>query len=178
MDNIQKFEDFLDRLQGLLDNAKKQGHIIVRVEDLENAFPELKESEEEVVRKEIIAFLKENYETGRAEETWSLSGLERWIAWLEKQNHDGKKWIYEDAYLKEKEQLIQDGIDEVLENPQKYGLEKQGEQKPAWSKEDEAMCQETIDWFEQKCFPYALEEENPAKKSIQWLKSLKERLSL
>jgi hypothetical protein len=38
------------------------------------------------------------------------------------------------------------------------------------------MCQETIDWFEQKCFSYASEEENPAKKSIQWLKSLKQRM--
>lgn len=45
-----------------------------------------------------------------------------------------------------------------------------------WSEEDETICQETIDWFEQKCFPYASEEENPAKKSIQWLKSLKQRL--
>ena len=41
MATIKSFEDFLDRMQGLLDNAKKQGHIIVRVEDLENAFPEL-----------------------------------------------------------------------------------------------------------------------------------------
>lgn len=40
------------------------------------------------------------------------------------QNHNGKKWIYEDAYLKEREQLYQDGINEVLENPQKYGFEK------------------------------------------------------
>ena len=45
-----------------------------------------------------------------------------------------------------------------------------------WSEKDEKMCQETIDWFEKKCFPYALEDENPAKKSISWLKSLKERL--
>ena len=51
------------------------------------------------------------------------------INWLE-DKHDGKKWIYEDVYLKEKEQVFQDGVDEVLENPQKYGLEKQGEQKP------------------------------------------------
>lgn len=51
------------------------------------------------------------------------------INWLEDQ-HSGKKWIYEDVYLKEKEQVFQDGVDEVLENPQKYGLEEQGEQKP------------------------------------------------
>ena len=50
MDNIKKFEDFLDRMQGLLDSAKKQGHIIVRVEDLENTFPELRENEDERIR--------------------------------------------------------------------------------------------------------------------------------
>jgi len=49
-------------------------------------FPELHKSEDERIRKEIIAFLKENLETGRADETWSLSGLKRWIAWLEKQD--------------------------------------------------------------------------------------------
>jgi len=42
----------------------------------------------------------------------------------DEQNHNDKKWIYEDIYLKEREQLYQDGINEVLENPQKYGLEK------------------------------------------------------
>jgi hypothetical protein len=53
-------------------------------EKLEEIFPELKDDDERI-RKEIIAFLKENLETGRADETWSLSGLERWVAWLEAQ---------------------------------------------------------------------------------------------
>lgn len=57
MDNIKNFEDFLDRMQGLLDSAKKQGHIIVRVEDLENTFPELKESEDEKIRRAIHIYL-------------------------------------------------------------------------------------------------------------------------
>lgn len=81
-DNIKKFEGFLDRMQGLLDNAKKQGHIIVRVEDLENAFPELAESEDERIRKEIISHLQHEYVVKRY-----VSDVEydRWIAWLEKQ---------------------------------------------------------------------------------------------
>lgn len=52
------------------------------------------------------------------------------------------------------------------------------EQKQSWSEDDEKMCQETIDWFEKKCFPYALESENPARESIKWLKSLKNRVQL
>jgi hypothetical protein len=58
----------------------------------------------------------------------------------------------------------------------KSWLEKQSEQKSTWDKEDEEMCQETIDWFEKKCFPYALESENPARESIKWLKSLKTKV--
>ena len=54
MDYKEKFEVFLDKMQGLLDNAKKQGHIIVRVEDLENTLTELKEGDEdERIRKDI-----------------------------------------------------------------------------------------------------------------------------
>jgi hypothetical protein len=47
--------------------------------------------------------------------------------------------------------------------------------KQEWSEKDEKICQETIDWFEKKCFPHALESENPARESIKWLKSLKDR---
>ena len=92
MDNIKKFEDFLDRLQELLDNAKKQGHIIVRVEDLENAFPELAKSKNEEIRKRIIHALHGDVldmeETARA------------IAWLEKQGQTFTKKDVDDAYLK------------------------------------------------------------------------------
>ena len=49
------------------------------------------------------------------------------IAWLEKQGQDGKVWFYRDDYVRDKKQAYQDGIDNVLNNPQKYGLEKQGE---------------------------------------------------
>lgn len=66
---------------------------------LESLFPELAESEDERIEKEIIAFLKENLETGRADETWSLSGLKRWIAWLEKQALK-PKWSEEDDSYK------------------------------------------------------------------------------
>lgn len=70
--------------------------VFVNNDVLEQIFPELKESEDEKIRKELIAFLKENHETGRAEETWSLSGIERWIAWLEKQKEPDGTWTEED----------------------------------------------------------------------------------
>lgn len=52
--HMEKFDDFLDKMKGLLDNARKNGHIVVRVEDIENTFPELKESEDERIRQALI----------------------------------------------------------------------------------------------------------------------------
>ena len=45
MNYKEKYENVINRLQGLITNGKKQGHIIIRIEDIENAIPELKESE-------------------------------------------------------------------------------------------------------------------------------------
>lgn len=96
MGNIKKFEDFLDKMRGLLDNAKKQGHIIVRVEDIENTFPELKESEDEKIRKEIISYLHNEKKVKRY-----ISDIEfdKWIAWLEKQAEQKSAWSEEDEQI-------------------------------------------------------------------------------
>lgn len=83
-EKAKAYDEALEKAKSMIDDLRK-GEDILAVSDLESMFPELKESEGERIRKELIAFLKENYETGRAEETWSLSGIERWIAWLEKQ---------------------------------------------------------------------------------------------
>lgn len=97
---------------------------------LETVFPELKEeSEDERIRNNIIHLIKKSYKQGGY--ALHKDESEKMLAWLEKQGHEGKKWIYEDVYIKEKNQVFQDGVDEVLENPQKYGLEKQGEQNLA-----------------------------------------------
>lgn len=88
MDYKKKFEDFLDKMQGLLDSAKKQGHIIVRVEDIENTFPELKESEDEKIRKGIIRCVKGNMPDN--------DSRKKYIAWLEKQYQKETTWNKED----------------------------------------------------------------------------------
>ena len=103
---------------------------------LESLFPELKESEDEMVRKWLIELVEEIRKANPTNADHNGMCSEA-VAWLEKQ----------------------------------------GEPKSdEWSEEDEKMCQETIDWFEKKCFPYALESENPARESIKWLKSLKQRI--
>lgn len=93
-------------------------------EALETLIPELKKDDDVMKRMAIKAVLAP--EAQSCIKSWGINPKDV-IAWLEKQGHDGKKWMYEDDYIKEKEQVFQDGITEVLENPQKYGFEKQSE---------------------------------------------------
>lgn len=89
MDYKKKFEDFLDKMQGLLNSAKKQGHIIVRVEDIENTFPELQESEDERIRTAILNHLKKMW--GNCKDDICGVHVEDAIAWLEKQGEKPKE---------------------------------------------------------------------------------------
>ena len=87
MDDTKKFEDFFDKMQGLLDNAKKRGHIIVRVEDLENAFPELKQNKDERIREELIDAIQGLWVNDALPMPLSLKRKDDWIDWLEKQTN-------------------------------------------------------------------------------------------
>ena len=161
-DKAKAYDEAIRRAKKKMD----EGYFVLMPE----IFPELCESEDERIRKAII----EHYR-GMHSATFPLRGLSReeYIAWLEKQGHDGKKWIYEDTYNKEKEQVYQDGIDDVLENPQKYGLEKQGEQKPAeWNEEDSKRLQRIIDflWHNRKGDTDTIYQQE---QDIDWLKSLR-----
>ena len=113
--NIKKFEGFLDRIQGLLDDAKKQGHIIVRVEDLENAFPELREREDERIRKSLIDFFDSANQVGENPMYEYGIQTDKIIKYIEKQVSPN---MVADAYLR--------GCNDT----EKKWFEKQGEQKP------------------------------------------------
>jgi len=121
MNYEEKYKDALEKARAFYETKSPDCLI------LESIFPELVESEDERIRKELIEALKQLDREKTPVDSYQY--LE-WVSWLEKQNHDGKKWIYEDVYIKEKEEIYQDGVDDVLENPQKYGLEKQNERKP------------------------------------------------
>ena len=103
MGNIKKFEDFLDKMRGLLDNAKKQGHIIVRVEDIENTFPELKESGDEQIRKVLVGWFKRYKEQDTCgSEMFNGIPTDNILTWLEKQGEQ-KPFDYEDANIQQKD---------------------------------------------------------------------------
>lgn len=145
MDYEKKYKEAFERARNVWRFSSNNAEIM-RMEEL---FPELRESEGERIRKELICFLRNIPNSNYTCEEMAL--------WLEKQGQ-----------VKESE----------ISQPIK-GTSKENDNsltKKAWSEEDERMCQETIDWFEKKCFPYALESENSARESIKWLKSLKDRV--
>lgn len=95
---------------------------------MKTCFPFLiEESEDEKIRKEIIEYIRDQQSSfisapdcrDKYEEEEN-NKYNSWIAWLEKQNET--KEINEASY--------RTGIKRVLDNPESYGLKKQGEQKP------------------------------------------------
>ena len=107
-------------------------------EQMEHLFPELRESEDEMIRKAILAEYKERLEL----ETIAyrnpecnkdmVSFLKKVVAYLEKQKEQ-KPVDYDHEMWKNCEANFEGGKKEVIEHPEKYGLQKAVE----WSEEDE-----------------------------------------
>lgn len=106
----------------------------VSQEVAEKYFPELKESEDERIRKSLLDYLY------TLPNHFSHNGglVTDWIAWLEKQGQTFTKKDVDDAYLK--------GICDT-----KNELEKQGEQKPAENK-GMNLVEEEMTPFQKKVF--------------------------
>ena len=126
---------------------------------LEHIFPELRESEDEKIRKALLEMVHDT--TG--DSLWVDYNVhkEDAIAWLEKQ--------------KDTNVLIQEASEtaytEGMRVERKHWLEKQGEQ-PSWSEEDDIRLNHLIDFIQK----YGLEYYASIDKVIDfihWLKSLK-----
>ena len=128
------------------------------IDYMTSIFPELKESEDERIRKALIFYLG-----GMPENTELRNGItiRDVFAWLEKQGETFTKKDVDDAYLK--------GIGDA-----KNELEKQGEQKPVeWSEEDDRALGVAILALNR---PYECDGKYDREFAIKWLKSLKERI--
>lgn len=82
MNYKDSYDGVINALKTIIGNANKQGHIIVRIEDIENAIPELKENEDEKIRKAIISIVA--FSPTAMFDKVSVS-REDVLAWLEKQ---------------------------------------------------------------------------------------------
>lgn len=81
MNYEEKYKAALERAKKLYKEAKANEYTS-DMEDYETIFPELAESEDESIRKEIIHFLE--IEKGQMTPE-QYSDCENWFAWLEKQ---------------------------------------------------------------------------------------------
>ena len=144
----KKYKNALEKAKSMIDDLRK-GEDILAVSDLEEMFPELKESElkeseDERIRKELLEHCKNQSEpyikTGN-----KCPQIQSWIAWLEKQG-------------KQKPAVF-------------------SEKKPAaWSDEDEKMLHTIIADFKGFKHDNTSTLESHFTECISWLKSLKDRV--
>ena len=141
MDYEQKYKEALEKLRDFYRDYDTVSHLIDVKEELANLFPELKESENEKIRKSIINLVIKSAQNGEmALHKWESQQM---LAWLEKQGEKDKptyntyskdvqltqeefdkKRVSDEATIKEVE-----AYKKGLEDAQKI-FEKQGEQKP------------------------------------------------
>lgn len=158
MNYEQKHQEDLEAAKGWLAIAKENNNKIA-IQILEKFFPELRESEDEKIRKGIIKSIMD------LNNDWlKLHGVtrENALTWLEKQGEEldprysildkliEADTIYQmamndemvqEAKVKAVRALSRMSISEILE------FEKQGEQKPSWSEEDEEILDNIITAF-------------------------------
>lgn len=106
---------------------------------LESIFPELKESEDEKVRKDILRYFKDLNEQGYE--------TKRWIAWLEKQGEHSD--FRNKIQIGDKVTRNKDGVLVNLSQLERVAKpnEKQVEQKSEWS-EDDKIKQTLVDFMQ------------------------------
>jgi hypothetical protein len=177
MDYEQKYKDALERAREF---QKSKDELCVLT--AESIFPELKESEDERIRKSLINVFS-NRKKYLIDQSFGDSKVKDIIAWLEKQGEKKSKWSDEDANtLKAIIYTVKNsGYNYCIgvSNEEMVALlEKQGEQKHIWSKEDEIGFSDTL-WAIQQARTIAKDENDMGNLwyAEDWLKSLKERLS-
>lgn len=94
MDYEKKYKEALERAREIIKDSEIRGfkdNLFYTKEDFEAIFPELNESEDEKIRKELISFLQLPHPQFVGERK-----QEKWIAWLEKQEPIAVNWSTDD----------------------------------------------------------------------------------
>lgn len=194
MDYEKKYKEAVNKIKNLLDDGEKNGFTIVTYKtDLESIFPELKESEDERIRKELIEHCKNQAEpyikTGN-----KCPQIQSWIAWLEKQGEQKVNYttlaetgngginalvtreVSANDYEEEPVIKMKSPEESLGISSKKYNNIVNdciyGEQKPAWSEEDSKRLQRIIDflWHNRKGDTDTIYQQE---QDVDWLKSLR-----
>ena len=182
MDYEQKYKEIMELARKDYEAYKSVGDGL-GVDALESIFPELRESEDEQVLKNIVATIEQC-----PDDFLNPKNRDRMLAWLEKQKVHHIPWYdyqkskeagYTIVPNEEYEQLIKqkEQKPQVFCEAKAYDLGyKQGkedaikEQKPAWSKEDERIMESLISLIE-TIGEYYISLET-IDRYVAWLKSL------
>ena len=184
----QKYKDALRKLQEALAPTEDGCKISGLTRDcIENIFPELKENENEKIRKAILCYF-EHY-------AHDIKGADaqKWIAWLKEQKTEEVKEVmfspaigcdidsaarqaikkqkvsgkdivlaFNGAYIPVEEKTVDDIVNEYYS-----WVKKKGKRQHVWSEEDENFFNDAIAFFE---------DVKNASDHSDWLKSLKQRI--
>lgn len=172
MDYKQKYKQLVQFIKDLYpfmsDDCKER---------TEGMIPEFKESEGEKVKEDLIQWISEFPDT-----IWRGHYTKDVIAWLEKQSE--KTNLYSGISFEYNGHTWgmcarDNGVDILLDKQLFKHLENQGEQKLAWSEEDERMLQKTLSIIRYGLLIPIDKEDDPCfvgSSTISWLKSLKQRM--
>ena len=175
-EKAKAYDEALERAKTLYENAN--GMILKKW--VEQVFPELAESEDEKIRKEIVRFIRMEVED-------EIVG-NKWLAWLGKQKGNiggissNSEWSKEDEtgltntiiMLKEGASLhfIEEDITKAVVWLQ--SIKDRVQPKQEWGEEDEHRIKDTVYFLDTAKKHYASTEELDA--CIAWLESLKGRV--
>ena len=79
-EKAKRFDEALEQLKGLIEGTREDKCAIIK-EDIIDIFPELAESEDERIRKDIIVLVKDWWDRVNKD---NISTKEQMLAWLEK----------------------------------------------------------------------------------------------
>lgn len=174
MDYEQKYKEALQKIRELIERGKENGWTIISYEkDFEEIYPELKESEDERIRKEILNVFKQ---LGKGTTICGRNyDYAKWIAWLEKQGEQKQNLANSAKTCKDDN----DTDEEIVEAVKDTSILDMVEQKQGWSEEDEKLTNRIEGWLDTLC-DY-LKDSSPeyiedVKDAVEQLKSLKERV--
>ena len=166
-EKAEAYKDALERAK----NVHKYSSDLAEIKRMEYIFPELAESEDEKIRKEIRQLIQGMHDADPRKE--------RWLTWLEKQGEQQHAWSEEDinkpnggivmedfndgngfykvnlAYLNEEQ------VEQIEELVKRWGLQPKED-------EDESIVSDLLDYFdEDKCLKHEVND------IVKWLKTIK-----
>lgn len=108
-EKAKAYDEAIKRAKDALNDGTISNNTIAYLQDV---FPVLKESEDERIRKDLIAFLEDIWYFGKNTnfDKWDKSDCSDWIDWLEKQGEQKPAWSEKD------ERNLQGIIDEIKAN--------------------------------------------------------------